>query len=202
MKKDPRIDEYIKQAEPFAQPILEFYRETIHEFCPEVEEDWKWKYPHFIYKGKILSAMCGFKKHCGIGFWLESEMETIKEHRGRENRGMFTFNKIISIKDLPPKKKLGEIIKEAMDLTDKGVKLKKTASTSEEVKVPEYFNEILKTSKKAQENFKKGSPSFRKEYINWITEAKTETTRNKRIEQAIEWITEGKGRNWKYEKKK
>ncbi len=201
MKTDTRIDEYIDKAQPFAKPILEYLRETIHEFCPQTEEDWKWSYPHFMYNGKILAAMCAFKNHCGMGFWLESEMKTVKEFiKGREKPGMFTLAKITKIEDLPPKAKLGAAIKEAMELIEMGVKMKKAAPNSKEPETPDYFLNALKTNKQALEVFQKKSPSFRKEYILWITDAKTETTRNKRMEQALEWISEGKGRNWKYEK--
>ncbi|MDO5577001.1 MAG: YdeI/OmpD-associated family protein, partial [Fibrobacter sp.] len=115
--------------------------------------------------------------------------------------GMFTFNKITSLEDLPGKAELGKIIREAMELTDMGVKQKKAAPNSTELDVPDYLAEALAANSKAAEIFENASPSFRKEYILWLTDAKTETTRNKRKEQAIEWISEGKGRNWKYEKK-
>lgn len=115
---------------------------------------------------------------------------------------MFSLGKITKLEDLPSKPQLKKIILEAMELTDMGVKLKKAAPSTTEIAVPDEFQNILDQNKKALAVFEKASPSFRKEYINWITEAKTEGTRNKRIEQAIEWISEGKGRNWKYEKKK
>ena len=199
--RDERIDSYIENAQPFAQPILEHYRETVHEACPEVEEGIKWKYPHFMYKGKILTAMCAFKKHCGMGFWLESEMKTVREYtKDREKNGMFTLGKIEKLEDLPSKAKLIAAIKEAMELTDIGVTLKKAEPAKTALPVPDYFEKALKADKKAWEVFDKASPSFRKEYINWLTDAKTETTRNKRMEQAVEWISEGKARHWKYEK--
>lgn len=201
-KTDARIDAYIDKSEEFAKPIMEYIRAIVHEACPDAEEGWKWSFPHFLYKGKILTAMCAFKKHCAMGFWLEAEMKTVKEYtKDREKNGMFTLGKIEKIEDLPAKSKLTAMIKEAMELTDMGVTLKKTPPSKNSLPIPDYFEKALKANKKAWETFEKASPSFRKEYINWITEAKTETTRNKRMEQALEWISEGKGRNWRYEKK-
>ena len=197
---DPRIDAYIENAQPFAKPILHYLREIIHETCPDVEEGWKWGFPHFMYKGKNLCVFTAFKQHCGFGFWLEKEMKTITElTKDAERTGMFTLGKITSIDDLPSKVLLKAAIKEAMDLTDMGVTLKKAAPEKKEKEVPAYFSDALNQNTDAKKVFENASPSFRKEYIMWITDAKTEATRNKRMEQALEWISEGKGRNWKYE---
>lgn len=202
MSTDSRIDAYIENSESFAQPILTYLRAMIHETCPEVVEDWKWSYPHFMYKGKILCAFMAFKQHCGFGFWLEQEMKTIKElTKNSERTRMFTLGKIKSLEQLPSEALLKAAIKEAMDLTDMGVTLKRNIPEKKEIEVPEYFTEALRADKSALKVFENASPSFRKEYIQWITEAKTDATRTKRIEQALEWISEGKGRNWKYEKR-
>lgn len=201
-KHSSKIDEYIEKSRYFAKPILNYIRETVHEFCPYAEETMKWSFPHFIYKGKNLCAMASFKQHCTFGFWLEKEMKIMQEiTQDIEKNSMFSLGKITKIEDLPPKPQLKKAIKEAMDLTDMGVTMKKAAPSKTEVEIPDYFQKALNENKKALEIFQKVSPSFRKEYVMWITEAKTETTRNKRMEQALEWISEGKGRNWKYEKK-
>ena len=202
MSTDPRIDAYIENSESFAQPILTYLRAVIYETCPEVVEDWKWSYPHFMYKGKILCAFMAFKQHCGFGFWLEQEMKTIKElTKNSERTRMFTLGKIKSMEQLPSEALLKAAIKEAMDLTDMGVTLKRNIPEKKEIEVPEYFTEALRADKSALKVFENASPSFRKEYIQWITDAKTHATRTKRLEQALEWISEGKGRNWKYEKR-
>lgn len=201
-KRDPKIDAYIEKAQPFAQPILNYIRDTVHEFCPDAGEAMKWSFPHFIYKGKNLCSMASFKQHCAFGFWLESEMKTMKElTKDREKISMFTLGKITKVEDLPAKPQLKNCILEAMELTDMGVTIKKASPNSTEVEVPDYFSEALHHNSKAKEFFENASPSFRKEYVMWITEAKTEATRNKRMADAIEWISEGKGRHWKYAKK-
>lgn len=202
-KYSSKVDEYIEKSQDFAKPILNYIREIVHEFCPVAEETIKWKFPTFMYKDKILCSMVSFKQYCSMGFWLHGEMQTIKNlETDVEKTNMFSLGKITKLEDLPSKPQLKKIILEAMELTDMGVKLKKAAPSTTEIAVPDEFQNILDQNKKALAVFEKASPSFRKEYINWITEAKTETTRNKRIEQAIEWISEEKGRNWKYEKKK
>lgn len=201
-KYSPKVDEYIEKSQDFAKPILNYIRETVHEFCPDAEEAIKWKFPTFLYKGKILCSMVAFKQYCSMGFWLHDEMTSLKEFETEaEKTNMFSLGKITETENLPSKPQLKKMITEAMELTDMGVTLKKAAPSKTETEVPDYFQNTLNENKKALEIFKKASPSFRKEYINWITEAKTESTRNKRMEQALEWISEGKGRNWKYEKR-
>lgn len=201
-KYSAQVDEYIEKSPDFAKPILHYLRETIHETCPDAEEAVKWKFPAFMYKGKILCSITAFKQYCSLGFWLHQEMKTISElETAAEKSNMFSLGKITKMQDLPSKTLLKKAIKEAMELTDMGVTMKKAAPSKTETQIPDYFQTALNANEKALQVFQKASPSFRKEYINWITDAKTETTRHKRMEQALEWISEGKGRNWKYERK-
>lgn len=198
-----KVDEYIEKSQDFAKPILQHIREIVHEICPDTEEAIKWKFPTFMYKGKILCSMVSFKHYCSLGFWLHDEMKTLKNiETDVEKTNMFSLGKITKVEDLPSKSLLKKMILEAMELTDMGVTLKKAAPSKTETEVPDYFQNALKQNQEALKVFTKGSPSFRKEYINWLTEAKTEATRNKRMEQAVEWISEGKARNWKYMSKK
>lgn len=200
---DSKIDAYIEKAQPFAQPILNYLRETVHEFCPDVEETTKWGMPFFTVRGNNLCSMAAFKAHCAFGFWLEREMKTMKElTKDIEKDSMYSLGKIKSIEDLPSKAELKKCIEEAVDLADSGVKIKKATSRSAELQVPEILLSALKGNAAADNCFTNASPSFRKEYIMWVNDAKTEATALKRTEQAVEWIAEGKGKNWKYEKKK
>lgn len=201
-KYNIQVDEYIDKSPDFAQPILTYLRETVHEVCPEAEEAIKWKFPAFMYKGKILCSVTSFKQYCSLGFWLHGEMKTLKElETTAEESSMFSLGKLTKMEDLPSKVQLKKTIKEAMELTDMGVTMKKAAPSKVETEVPDDFQAALNKNKEASAVFEKGSPSFRKEYINWITEAKTEATRNKRMEQSLEWLAEGKARHWKYQKK-
>ncbi len=199
-KKIAEVDKYISKAKPFAQPILEYIREVVHSASPEVQEVMKWSFPHFDYKGSICS-MASFKEHCAFGFWkgvLMKDEDKIINPVGKTAMG--SLGRITTLKDLPSKKILVKYIKEAIDLNEKGVPLpkKKPATTSKEIKVPTDFENALAKNKKATVEFNKFSPSHKKEYIEWIVEAKREETRIKRINTAIEWISEGKGKNWKY----
>lgn len=201
-KHSINVDEYIEKSPDFAKPILNYLREIIHEACPDAEEAIKWKFPTFMYKGKILCSITAFKQYCSMGFWLHQEMKTLQEiETTAEKSSMFSLGKITRLEDLPSPPQLKRAIKEAMELTDMGVKMKKAPPSKIEMEIPDYFQSALDTQPKAKEIFEKASPSFRKEYIAWLTEAKTEATRNKRLEQSLEWIAEGKGRNWKYQKK-
>ena len=203
IKKDARIDSYISKSADFAKPILIHLRELVHLSCPEVEEKIKWGFPHFDYKG-MMCSMASFKKHCAFGFWKASLMKDKTLIANAESEtAMGHYGKITSLKDLPSDKKIIAHIKEAMMLNEKGIKLltKKVAAVNKETLVPDYFLKQLKKNKKAFTTFEKFSPSHKREYIEWITEAKTDETKNRRMQTAIEWMVEGKSRNWKYMKK-
>jgi uncharacterized protein YdeI (YjbR/CyaY-like superfamily) len=199
---DKRIDDYIKKSAPFAQPILKHIRALVHKACPEVAETVKWGFPHFEYKG-ILCSMASFKQHCSFGFWKATLMKDDKQllkQVGDTNMG--AFDRMASMDDLPSDKILTAYIKEAVRLNDEDIKLPpKPKSTAKELPIPPELSAALKKNKKAATAFEKFPPSHRKEYIMWIIEAKTDETRNKRVATTVEWVAEGKGRNWKYEKK-
>lgn len=199
MNKDKRIDAYIEKSKPFAQPILKYFRKLVHEACPEVEETIKWGAPHFNYKG-LYCGMASFQEHCAFGFWKGSIMQDPHHvlDKGREN-GMGQFGRITSLDDLPEEKIILEYLKEAMQLNDEGVKVPKKPKAPVSFKLPDYFAEALSQNKKAQDHFERFPPGKKKEYVCWLAEAKQEATREKRLKTAIEWIAEGKGRNWKYE---
>ena len=112
------------------------------------------------------------------------------------------FGKITSLQDLPSDAIIKSYIKEAMALNDADVKLPKSKKVIAETKliIPEYFQKRLNKNKIAKATFEKMPPSHKKEYLQWIPEAKTETTREKRISTTLEWLEEGKSRNWRYEK--
>jgi len=202
-KKDPRIDLYISKSAEFAKPILMHLRELVHAACPEVEETIKWSFASFDYKGPMCS-MAAFKQHCAFGFWKASLMKDKTLTKNAESESaMGHYGKITSLKNLPSDKKIIAHIKEAMKLNEKGIKLpsKKTDAAKKEIVVPDYFLKQLKKNKKAFTTFEAFSSSHKREYVEWITEAKTDETKNRRIETAIEWMSEGKSRNWKYIKK-
>ena len=200
--KDPRIDLYIYNAADFARPILLHLRELIHVACPDVEETIKWSFASFDYKGPMCS-MASFKQHCAFGFWKASLMKDKSLIANAESESaMGHYGKITTLRDLPPDKKIIAHIKEAMMLNEKGIKLppKKVTTRKKEIVAPDYFLKQLKKNKKALITFNSFSPSHKREYLEWITEAKTDETKNRRMETAIEWMTEGKSRNWKYMK--
>ncbi len=201
--KDARIDLYISKSADFAKPILNHLRELIYLTCPDVVETTKWGFPHFDYKGPMCS-MAAFKQHCAFGFWKASLMKDKSLVANAESESsMGHYGKITSLKDLPSDKKIITHIKEAMMLNEKGIKLpsRKITTVKKEVVIPVYFLKKLKKNKKAFTTFESFSPSHKHEYVEWIIEAKTDETKKRRMETAIEWMSEGKSRNWKYMKK-
>ena len=197
---DPRVDAYIDKSKDFAKPVLTHLRKLVHETCPDVKETLKWSMPSFEYKG-ILCGFASFKEHCTFGFWKQSLMES--DAFSETKTAMGSFGRITSLKDLPNDKAIIGIVHQAMELNDKGINVPKTKNGSragKEVVVPEMLTAALRKNKAARETFEKFPPSCRREYIEWITEAKTDATREKRLATTLEWLAEGKRRNWKYEK--
>lgn len=197
--RDPRIDAYIENAAEFAQPILEHIRETVHAACPEVEETIKWGSPHFDYKG-IMCAMSAFKEHCALGFWKASLIPGLAPNSANGGDAAGNFGRITSIKDLPSRKELTGFIKAAMKLNDEGITVAKPkASRKPSLAVPADLAAALAKSRAATEVFNAFSPSQQREYIEWIVDAKRDETRARRVAQTVEWVAEGKQRNWKYQ---
>ena len=197
-KKDPRVDAYIAKQAAFAKPVLTFIRGVVHEGCPDVIETMKWSVPSFEHHG-ILCGMAAFKAHLQFGFWKHDLVV------GRRMDGM-GFGKITSLDDLPPRPKLLAYVKKAAKLNEQGVKApwmeareKKAKSGGKKpIATPADFRAALGKSKAAKAVYDDFPPSHKREYVEWITEAKQEETRQRRIAQAVEWIAEGKARNWKY----
>jgi uncharacterized protein YdeI (YjbR/CyaY-like superfamily) len=195
MSRDPRIDAYIAKAAPFAQPILKHVRQRVHAVAPEAEETLKWSMPSFTIDGKILMGMAAFKAHATIGFWRGQEMglDVSKDAMGQ-------LGKLTSLDDLPPDGQLDVLIR-------KGVELARTAPAPRKVKhepkppaeLHPEFARALDASPKAKATLDGFPPSARREYLDWVAEAKQDATRAKRIADAVEWLSEGKRRNWKYE---
>ena len=193
--KDARIDGYIAKAEPFARPILTYIRKSVHAGCPDVEETLKWRHPAFMYRG-ILCGMAAFKQHVTFGFWKASAMNDVGE-KASEAAGQ--FGRITSVDDLPDQKTFVGLVREAAALHDRGVKAPRVKRAPKApLEEPDYFTSALKKNKKALVAYQAFSPSHKREYLEWITEAKTDSTRTRRLETAIAWMAEGKPRNWKY----
>ena len=201
MKRDKRIDAYIEKSAEFAKPILKHLRAIVHSACPQVEETVKWGMPHFDYKG-IMCAMAAFKGHCTFGFWKGALL--VKAVDRKDSAAMGQFGRITTIKDLPPKKQIAAYVKAAMKLNDAGVKspLLKKRQPRKPLLMPKDFAIAIKRDKRSQATFDAFSPSNKRDYVEWITEAKTDETRERRIETAVEWLMEGKTRHWKYQPKK
>lgn len=197
-KRDPRVDKYIEEAAPFARPILKHLRKVVHAGCPDTEETIKWRFPHFDYKG-MMCSMAAFKAHCAFGFWKARLL--FGEDALTEREAMGHFGRITKLSDLPDEKKLISYVRKAAALNDEGVPLAqhKRARETGPLPVPEDLEAALKKNAKARKTFEEFNPSSRKDYITWLTEAKRESTRKERLATTIEWLSQGKRRNWKYE---
>lgn len=196
MSREPKIDAYIAKAQPFARPILEKVRERVHAVVPDVEEAMKWSMPAYIVGGKILLITAAFKAHAALNFW-----------RGQELRGdtanaeaMGQFGKLTSVADVPPDGELDRLIKEAAKVAKNAPAPRKTKHAPKPPpQMHPDFAAALSKAPKAKAALDGFPPSAQRDYLEWISEAKQDATRHKRIATAIEWLSEGKRRNWKYE---
>lgn len=197
---DSRVDAYIAKSAEFAKPILEHIRDVVHEASPLIGETMKWSMPFFEYKGPVCQ-MAAFKQHCALGFWRSSLIkDPYGNLKGTEDEAHSNFGRLTSVDQLPYKQILIDYVLQGIELNEMGVKAhpKKPATERTALVVPDYFTELLTNHLRAKEVFDAFSYSNKKEYVEWFTEAKTEATRQKRLDTAIEWLTEGKTRMWKY----
>jgi len=194
-ERNPRVDAYIEKSAPFAQPILRHLRTIVHAACPQVEESIKWNCPHFVYRGAILCSMAAFKHHCAFGFRLHDQIVGKSRHDG-----MGDFGRIVSVEGLPPKHTLAAYIKKAMALNEAGTKRPRSQARKPPPKTPADLDALLAQRKhaSARKIWEAFTDAMRREYVDWIREAKTDATRQKRLATTLEWLAEGKQRNWKY----
>jgi uncharacterized protein YdeI (YjbR/CyaY-like superfamily) len=199
-RRDPRVDASIAKAAPFAQPILKHLRAVVHRACPDVVETIKWNNPSFLYRDKILCGMAAFKAHCIFGFWHQQMEKLIAKDLGVTPAAGGLLGRITCLADLPGDATLERYIKHAMTLLETGVPARaaRAARPKPEAKVPPDLAAALQKNKKAAAAFENFSPSHRREYIEWIVEAKRAETREKRLATTLEWLAAGKPRNWKY----
>jgi uncharacterized protein YdeI (YjbR/CyaY-like superfamily) len=201
-RMNPEVDTYIANSEDFARPILEHWRKLVHEACPDVVEAIKWSLPHFDYQGDFMCVMSAYSKHCSFTFLKAPLMHDPRLKDSKSLKPIQRFlGKISQLDDLPSDSEFLKMLKEAMVLNEKGIKLPaNTASTPKVLDTPDYLLNALEANPKAKAIFESKSPSFRKNYIVWITDAKTAETKRKRLDQSMEWISEGKDRFWQSKK--
>jgi uncharacterized protein YdeI (YjbR/CyaY-like superfamily) len=200
-KKDPRIDTVIERAAPFAQPILTRLRKVMHAALPEVEEDLKWRHPTFVHQG-ILAGMAAFKKYCSLGFWKQDLLLT--RLPAADRKALESMGKLTSVEELPSDAAMIRIIKVAAKMNEDGVKVarpKPRPASERVVETPAFLQAALKKNAKARAAYEAFSFSHRKEYVDWLNDAKTDETRARRLASALEWMAEGKSRNWKYQRR-
>jgi len=197
--RDSRVEAYIDRASPFAQPVLRHLRDLVHEACPDVAETIKWRMPSFEYRG-ILCVMAAFKEHCTFGFWHP----LMREQAGRDaesKAAMGQFGRITQIGDLPKDGALRALIRRAARLNASGVKMPRPADKKRPLVVPKDLGAALRGNDKARATFKRFSRTQQREYVEWIESAKREDTRARRLATAIEWMAEGKVKEWRYAKR-
>lgn len=202
-KTDPRVDAFIAKSADFARPILTHLRALVHEACPAATETIKWGMPHFEHAGSILCMMAAFKGHCAFGFWHQGMEKIAGPHRASPAQAMGSLGRITSRAGLPSDTVLKRLVRTAAELIESGApgRPRPAKRATKELPVPADLAAALKKNAATAKTFAAFPPGKRKDYIEWLTEAKRDATRQARLVTAISWIAEGKGRNWKYEKR-
>lgn len=199
MSRDPRVDEYIHAAQPFAREILDYLRGVVHEAVPAAGETIKWGFPHFEHHG-VLCSMAAFKRHCAFGLWKGALL--LGETDAKARSAMGQFGRITAIEDLPTKPELIALLRQGAALNEQGVKApRRKAAPRPALEMPADFAAALRGHEAARAFYDALPPGQRREYLAWILDAKGEATRAKRIATSLEWLAAGKRRNWKYEKR-
>jgi uncharacterized protein YdeI (YjbR/CyaY-like superfamily) len=196
VSRDPRIDAYVAKAQPFARPILEKVRERVHAVVPRAEETIKWGMPAYTLDGKILLITAAFKAHAALNFWRGQELRGDKANAD----AMGQFGKLASVADLPSDSELDRLMKEAAEVAKNAPAPRKAKHGPKAA--PEMhpdFSAALAKAPKAKAALDGLPPSAQRDYLEWISEAKQDSTRAKRIATAVEWLSEGKRRHWKYQ---
>lgn len=202
-KRIAAIDAYISRQQPFAIPILERLRDLVHETCPGVVEVIKWGHPNFEYKGPF-AGMAAFKAHATFGFWKDALLRKGSAPLGKsDEKAMGSFGRLTSLADLPGERAMRALIRRAMKLNDDGVKLPSRSATRKPIVVrpPAYFLAAVRSNRRALATWEGLAPSHRRDYVEWVTGAKTEPTRERRLATTVTWLSEGKRHNWKYERR-
>jgi uncharacterized protein YdeI (YjbR/CyaY-like superfamily) len=197
MTRDPRIDAYIERQADFARPILEEVRKQVHSACPDCEETLKWSSPAFLYKGSILAQMAAFKAHAMFGFW---QGKKVTGETAKEREAMGSFGRLTSLADLPDETTMTGLVRRAMALVDAGEKAPRPLKHPKPpLETPADLEAAFAGNEAARTNFDQFPTSARRDYLDWLADAKRPETRAKRLAQTVEWLAEGKRRNWKYE---
>lgn len=198
-----KVDDYIARSEPFARPILDHFRKLVHRTIPDVGEALKWGMPHFVIGGSVACYMAAFKRHVAIGFTGGSAMSDPYGYLENDPDGrtaMGNLGRLTKKGDMPDDRALRYYVTESVKHALDGGTRRKARVRNEEADVPSDLEAALRRNADARRTFEAFSPSHRREYVNWILDAKRDETRRRRLQQAIEWMAEGKSRDWKYQK--
>ena len=194
-RKDRRVDEYIKKAAPFARSILKHFRRVVHRAGPEIHETIRWNSPHFDHNG-TLCFMAAFKNHCAFGFW---KSRLVFGPKSESKGAMGQFGRVTSIEELPADKVIQRYVRKAAEINQSRAKIPaKRASKPKKLTVPADLKAALQKNAKAGKTFENFSYSHKKEYVEWISGAKRDETRQRRLKTAIQWLAQGKPHNWRY----
>lgn len=189
------ITAYIEKATPEFKEVMIALRSVLNNPNFDIKEDWKWGAPNFNNEGMIC-WLAHFRNHVGMNFFkgtlIKDKYNLFTHYREEKGNRQLKFSDINQI--IP--EQIEYYIEEAIKLNQENIKVvKKEIDTS----LPLDLETELNNNPKAKMFFESLAPSYKRDYIEWIEEAKREATRTKRLATTMEWLSEGKKKNWKYE---
>lgn len=195
-----QINLYIAEQPEWQRKLLVRLRQLIHSTDAEVEETWKWNSPHFDHQG-IMVGLQAFKEHVAVWFHKGSLIKDPKklfealpkgEEKGMRSYKLFEGDKLNEAAFI-------DLVKQAVALNAKGTKLTDAKPARKALVIPEDLEHVLHKDPTAWANWEAFNYSCKKEYIEWVTDAKQEETRKRRIAQALEKIREGESKEEKHQ---
>jgi len=199
MHPQEQINSYIAEQPEWQRRLLVRLRQLIHAHDTEVEETWRWNAPGFDHGG-IMIGLHGFKTCVSVWF-----------HKGallKDTHGLFVLTekdeergiRKYKVNEGEPinEKAFADLVKQAVKLNGAGTKLGDAKPASKALVVPPELENCLKKDEEAWEHWENFNHSHKKEYVEWIDDAKKDETRKRRIAQALEMIREGVGKEDKH----
>jgi hypothetical protein len=187
-----QINQYMAELPEWQRRMLVRLRQLIHEAAPEVEEAWRWDKPHFDNAG-IMVGLCAFKEHVAVWFHkgaLLKDTKKLFEATARtEEKGMRAYK--LHEGDKINEAAFLDLVKQAVAVNDKGTKLREAKPTKKALVVPEDLEQVLRKDPTAWANWEAFPVGHRRAYVEWVTDARQEETRKRRIAQSLEKIREG-----------
>lgn len=195
---NPKVDEYILKKEKWQQE-LHILRSIFLDL--PLGETIKWGAPVYVFQGKNIVGLAAFKKYFGLWFFqgalLKDKQKVFVNAQEGKTKAMmqWRFYALEEIKtDL-----IKDYVLEAIENVKQGKEIKpvRRNKKSKLIIPPELLN-TLDENRELKEKFETFTESKKREFAEYIIDAKRSTTKASRLQKIIPMILRGEGLNDKY----